>query len=129
MNLKKLMILALALSVALCLCACGGNGNKTDVPATTTQNNGEADSGNVVYTVVVEDEYGDPVCDAIVQLEADAVLKNSTDEDGVVVFQASKADYTVSLAPVPEGYTASADAFAFPEGEYELIITLTSTNG
>lgn len=128
MTFKKMLTLVLAMSLVLCLCACGSK-NTQGEEADTTASVQEVlpdENGNVTYTVTVEDESGDPVSGAMLLLKAEATIPNGTNEEGVATYTVPKADYTVSFVSVPAGYATNVEEYAFPDGEYELVITLKS---
>ena len=125
MNLKKLLVFVLALSMVVCLCACG---NEKTTGETTEAIAGSND-GNVTYTVMLEDENGDPISGAMVLLKLDSSVPSGTNEDGAAIYTVPEADYTVSVISVPQGCALPSDEFEFPEGEYELVITIDTLFG
>lgn len=133
--MKRFMALALMLCIALGLCACGGS----ETPAETTEPTVPAVTAAPVveeteppveefdgYTVTVVDEAGAPIPGAVVQLCLDTCFPGITDENGVAKFSMEEADYKVSFAALPAGYTYTTEEqeFYFESGSKELTITL-----
>lgn len=135
---KKILLLLLALCLTIGLCACaGGNTTETTAPdnndGTTTGPNDETTGPaytGPVYKVIVQDEQGNPISGAMVQLCQGTVCRPmSTDAQGVAQYEAEQADYEVKLMKLPTGYTyaTSQEVFTFAEGSYELTIVLKKT--
>ena len=130
-HLKRLLAAALAFCMVLCLCACG---NTEPTPATepatdpvvTDPVTEPADDGKVTYKVTVQDEGGNPVSGALVQLCLDACVPAMTNDKGVAEWNVEEADYKVSFAVMPVGYDYATDTqeFYFDDGSYEMTLTL-----
>ena len=131
----KVMCLVFAATMLLSLCACNnpsGNtdpGTKPSVPDSkpttpTTEPSAPAASG---YKVTVQDEAGNPIVGALVQLCQDTnCFPSPTGADGVAVFNLEEAEYKVSFLKLPDGYdyTTEETNFYFADGSKELTIVL-----
>ena len=105
--------LFLLVVLVLTLCACGSGGNDTttastaqDTTAGTTETTGAA---KPTYTVKVVDESGNPIFGAVVQLCLDMCYPAVTDASGIATWNIEEAEYKVSIAKAPEGYSYSID--------------------
>lgn len=144
--MKKLILIlaAVMLMSALFLTACNsGNGaketeantnaptesNGATVPGTTAETPAATEATTkVTYTVTVQDQDGNPVAGARVQMCQDelCMLPKTTNADGVATFEEDKATYRAKLATLPEGYTADMNAYhEFPADSTEVTITVT----
>lgn len=134
---KRLLMLAMVLCVVLCLCACAAEEPKptengatspvaTEPAATEEVTEAPVEDGKVVYTVTVQDEAGNPVAGAMVQICLEACLPTVTNEQGVATWTMEEAGYKVSFVTMPAGfdYTTDAQEFYFADGEYEMTLTL-----
>lgn len=138
--MKKIIAFLLVLAMALSLCACGGNTEETqpsetqpveteatDPVETEAQTEEETqDDGNVLYTITVADENGNPIVGAMVQMCKDTCYPGVTGADGTVQFSLVEDTYKVSFLTLPEGYTYADEAteFYFEDGAVELTINL-----
>lgn len=137
--MKRFTAAVLLLTMVLCLCACGGSGEETpatDAPATEppvvetqapvqeTEAPTEAEFNG--YTVTVQDEEGNPVAGAMVQLCLDTCFPSMTNESGVAQFNLEEAEYKVSFITLPAGYTYSSEVqeFYFESGSKDMTIVL-----
>lgn len=138
-NLKRLIAALLMLCMALSLCACGGDAEPettaapteaeaTEVVQPTEAEETEApvDDGTVTYTVTVQDEEGNPVVGAMVQICLDTCYPSVTDADGIAKYAVAEADYKVSFLSVPAGYEYADETteWYFADGSTEITITL-----
>lgn len=143
-NLKNVVLVLLMLVLALNLCACGASETQeskpTETPSEATQpvDTTEAQEateaptettlpeGVVLYTVTVQDEAGNPIAGAMVQLCLDACVPGVTDETGVAKFAVEEADYKVSFLALPAGYTYATEEenFYFEDGSKEITLVL-----
>ena len=132
---KWIRAVALVVCLMLCLCACGDAGQSPATEATkesteatqaTEATEATVPDGKVVYSVTVQDEGGNPVAGAMVQLCLDSCMPARTDDQGVAQWTMEEADYKVSFVMMPEGYDYATDAqeFYFEDGEYELTLTV-----
>lgn len=143
MNNKRLLAIVLALCLVLGLCACGnGESGKTDAEETQPQSVEtpvvkdekpeedvqETEASGLVYTVKVQDEGGNPIAGAMVQMcEGTNCVPARSDDAGVATFNVqAEADYEVKFMMLPEGfdYTGEEQVFHFDAGSYEMTITL-----
>lgn len=134
--MKRMMALALMLCLALSLCACGGEQPSAETtepaaPVETAPPAPETEAPVVEeefdgYIVTVVDEEGNPIAGAVVQLCMDTCFPGITDETGAAKFSMEEADYKVSFAALPAGYTYTTEEqeFHFEAGSKELTITL-----
>ncbi len=135
--MKMMTAAALLLSLALSLCACGGEAAApaettaaapVETTATPAPETTEAvvDDGNETYTVTIQDEAGNPIAGAMVQLCQDTCYPGVANDQGVATFQVPAAEYKVSFLSLPAGYTYSGDAqeFYFESGSTALTIVL-----
>lgn len=137
--MKRFTAAVLLLTLVLCLCACGGSGEKTpeteapeteapvvetEAPAVETEAPTEAEFNG--YTVTVQDEEGNPIAGAMVQLCQDTCFPSMTNESGVAMFDLEEADYKVAFITMPAGYTYSSEVqeFYFESGSKEMTIVL-----
>lgn len=146
MNMKRLVAALLALCLALSLCACGGNQEdnnileetnnvaedpvvaEPNVPEQTEALTEETKPSGIVYTVKVQDEGGNPVVGAMIQICQGelCLMPTATDDAGVAVFSvAEEAEYEAKFLSLPAGYdyTTEEQVFHFGTG-FELTITL-----
>lgn len=134
---KRLLMLAMVLGVVLCLCACAAEEPKptendatspvaTEPAATEEVTEAPVEDGKVVYTVTVQDEAGNPVAGAMVQICLEACLPTVTNDQGVATWTMEEAGYKVSFVTMPAGYDYTTDTqeFYFADGEYEMTLTL-----
>lgn len=134
MKLKNILMLILALCLVFSLVACGEtksetpNGSEPDTTTGETEGTTEADDGKVTYTVYVEDEDGEPIESAMVQLCLEACIPGITNAEGKAIFTVDEADYKVSFVSVPEGYTCENNEFHFEDGERDMTITLKTVS-
>ncbi len=137
--MNKIKLITALLLAALLLTACGGNSTPettaapteaaTEAPtaAPTTEAPTEpADDGKTTYTVTIQDENGNPIPGAMVQLCMETCIPGVADANGVATFQVAEADYKVSFLALPAGFTYSGDAqeFYFEAGSTEMTIVL-----
>lgn len=137
--MKRFVAAALLLTLVLALCACGGSGEEapevTDAPVVETEapvpqteapTEAPTEAAFEGYTVTVEDEDGNPIAGAMVQLCLDTCFPSVTNESGVATFALDEADYKVSFITLPAGFTYSGEAqeFYFETGSKELTIVL-----
>lgn len=137
-RIKRVLSLVMALCMLLCLCACANenptpsdNNDATTPSDSTPVESNEAtepsvEDGKVVYTVTVQDEGGNPVPGAMVQICLEACLPTVTNEQGVATWTMEEAGYKVSFVTMPAGYDYTTDTqeFYFADGSYEMTITL-----
>lgn len=134
---KRLLMLAMVLFVVLCLWACAAEEPKptengatspvaTEPAATEEVTEAPVEDGKVVYTVTVQDEAGNPVAGAMVQICLEACLPTVTNDQGVATWTMEEAGYKVSFVTMPAGYDYTTDTqeFYFGDGEYEMTLTL-----
>lgn len=155
MKMKSMLLLMLALCLTLCLCACGDDtatdqkdnkttvvpsvSNNASVPGTTTitDSNNTTTSAPVVtgptqpvngkanYTITVQDEAGNPISKAYVQMCLELCLPGETNDQGIAYFpNMTVADYKVSFIMIPDGYTVENNEFHFEKDTYEMTIVL-----
>ena len=130
----KITYLVFVATMLLSLCACNNPSNNTESgtqpsvpdskPTTITEPSVPAASG---YKVTVQDEEGNPIVGALVQLCQDTnCFPSPTGADGVAVFNLEEADYKVSFLKLPDGYeyTTEETNFYFADGSKELTIVL-----
>ena len=126
---KNLVALLLVLCMALSLCACGGDNAVEATEAATeapvvvetepaVEETEAIDDGKVVYTITVQDEAGNPIANAMVQMCLETCIPGMTNENG-----AAQADYKVSFLTIPEGLAAE-EYYYFENGSTEMTITL-----
>lgn len=110
--IRRFLTFALAMVLLLSLWGCGAE--KT------------AASGEVAYTVHVQDENGAPMAGVMVQLCKDVCLPGMTDAEGKAVITAAEDDYKVSILSLPEGYDYAGEEteFSFAAGSREITLTL-----
>lgn len=137
-QVKRLLLLAVAMCMVLGLCACASedpkpteNNDGTSPVASDPAASDEAtepgvEDGKVVYTVKVQDEDGNPVVGAMVQICLEACLPTMTNDQGVATWTMEEAGYKVSFVTLPAGYDYATDAqeFYFADGAYEMTLTL-----
>ncbi len=132
--MKLLKMISLLLVLALLLCGCGQQAapEKTEpsdpavsTPSETPSQPDPADE-NTTYTVTIQDENGNPIPGAMVQLCMDTCYPGIANDQGVAQFQVPEADYKVSFLSLPEGFTYASDAqeFYFEAGSTEMTIVL-----
>lgn len=78
------------------------------------------------YAVKVVDANGNAVTGVKVKIGSTIV---TTGTDGTAVFNLEQGSYTASIQELPEGYTVSAEEYAFAEGKTELRIELAVKPG
>ncbi len=132
--MKILRMIPVLMVLAILLCGCGQEAApvQTDpvdpVVSVPSENPGESESVNEdpIYTVTIQDEEGNPIPGAMVQLCMDTCYPGVAGEDGVAQFQVPEADYKVSFLSLPEGFTYASDAqeFYFEAGSTEMTIVL-----
>lgn len=142
MKNKRIIALLLALCVVFALCACGAE-DKNDAPAAevpatdapvqqteapTEPAQEETQPAGVVYTVKVQDEGGNPVTGAMIQICQGelCMMPAATDATGAAVFTvAEEAAYEAKFLSLPAGYEYTTEEQVFPfNGGFELTITL-----
>lgn len=132
-TLKVLLAVVMAVCMVFSLCACGQDtpGNEDTTPDGTTTNpsttvSTPVDDGKVTYTVRVVDENGNGVTGGMIQFCLDSCMPCVLDENGVASMALPEADYKVSFTMMPAGYALAGEEteFYFPDGSYELTITL-----
>ncbi len=137
--MKKLIALALALILALSLVACGQEEapaatdapNATDAPVVTdapivTTNKPEetkAPDGKITYTVKIQDEAGNPIAGAKVQICSQLCIPTKADAQGVATWTVAKDTYKISFLPGLEGYVLE-EAYYFEGDATEMTIIL-----
>lgn len=144
MNMKRVFAMMLTLIMALALCACGGEESSvenateapeqaTEAPVAATEASEEPteaeEVSGTVYTVKVQDEGGNPVVGAMVQLCQGEIclMPAATDDSGAAVFTTTEdGNYEAKFVVMPSGYeyTTEEQVFHFDAGSYELTITL-----
>lgn len=146
MNVKRLIAVLLALCLALSLCACGGKQednnvpeetqnvpaepvvNTSDVPQQDEAPQEETKPSGITYTVKVQDEGGNPIAGAMVQICQGelCLMPTATDDTGVAVFSvAEEAEYEAKFLSLPAGYDYTTEEQVFHFGSsFELTITL-----
>lgn len=141
MNSKRMIALLLALVMVIGLVACGEKPAEEpavtpDEPAaapvvepsdTAEETEPEAPAG-ITYTVKVQDEGGNPIVGAMVQVCQGEIclMPTATDDTGAAVFTvAEEAEYEAKFLTLPAGYdyTTEEQVFHF-NGGFELTITL-----
>lgn len=136
--MKRLLALSMVLLMMLCLCACAAANEpaketepttKATEPTTeATEPTTEATEPVVepTYVVTVQDQNGDPVANAFVQLCLESCFPSLTDENGVANFFLDEADYKVGFTVMPEGYEYVDDqeAWYFADGENTMTIVI-----
>lgn len=137
--MKRFTAAVLLLTLVLCLCACGGSGEETPkatdapvveteapVPQTEAPTEEPTEAEFNGYTVTVQDEDGNPVAGAMVQLCLESCFPSMTNESGVAMFDLEEADYKVSFITLPAGYTYTSEVqeFYFESGAKEMTIVL-----
>ena len=132
---KNLVALLLVLCMALSLCACGGEKAPEATEAATepvvateatepaVEETEPVDEGKVTYTITVQDEEGNPIANAMVQMCLETCIPGMTNENGAAQFSVVEADYKVSFLTIPEGLVAE-EAYYFENGSTEMTITL-----
>ena len=131
-NIKNILALILVLCMALSLIACGQAPEAPETVATTEATNApettEAapiDDGKTEYKVIVVDEGGNPVANAMVQICKDSCLPGMTNAEGVATFNVAEEEgYKISFMTMPAGYEADAEEFYFEAGATEITIVL-----
>ena len=142
MKNKRIVALLLALCVMFALCACGAEDKNdapaaevpaTDVPAAPTAAptepaEEETQPAGITYTVKVQDEGGNPVVGAMIQICQGelCMMPAATDAAGAAVFTvAEEAAYEAKFLSMPAGYDYTTEEQVFPfNGAFELTITL-----
>ena len=137
MKALKYISVCLLIFCLLCgLCACGGteegvsggndNSVATDVSEESQVESTPVEDDRLTYRVKVVDEQSNPVPGVMVQMCLDTCFPSLTGEDGVATFVMDEADYKVSFASIPEGYTADGEEFYFEDDSTEMTICLTT---
>lgn len=145
--MKKLLTILMMLCMVVSLCACGNSGDNTEKD---TEKNSESSqlpesekdenekdttaTGKVHYTVKVQDDKGNPIAGALIQLCATSCFPTTTNAEGVAEWDLEEAEYKASFLNVDTpaaGYTYSTDAkeFYFESGATELTIVLKAVEG
>lgn len=143
MTHKKMLALVLALCLVLGLCACGGQKAEetpaapqepvVDAPAAPPAQEPEKEEepeapAGTVYTVYVQDEGGNPIAGAMVQVCQGelCLMPTATDENGAAAFTvAEEAEYEAKFLMLPAGYDYTTEEQVFHFGSsFELTITL-----
>ena len=142
MKMKSLLALAVVLALVFGLCACTSaspDSKNTDptteatVPTTeSTEPTTKATEPTTevvtepTYVVTVQDQNGDPVVGAFVQLCLESCFPSLTDENGVASFFLDEADYKVGFTVMPIGYeyVDEQEAWYFAEGENTMTIVI-----
>ena len=147
---KFALILALLMSLSCLLIACDSStvgvdttaadttAQVTEAPteeATTeaptaapTEEETEAPSTKITYTVTVKDQNGDIVVGAAVQMcDADTCkMPTATNEEGKAIFNYDPSNYYVTVQEAPEGYTCDPEQKFYFEGDAtELTVVIT----
>ena len=138
---KFLAIICILLSLVTLFCSCESTPDtdkesetetKTEAP---TQNETESETvtdaptepvpATVTYKITVVDENGNPVVGATVQLCVGDLcrLPCPSDANGVATFEETEDAYTAKV--FANGYVSDEAGYTFPDGSYELTITLT----
>ena len=142
MNNKRILAILLALCVVVGLCACGEKSVEAteapeqpvvEAPAAQPEIPEETEAepaqpAGINYTVKVQDEGGNPVVGAMVQVCQGelCLMPTATDATGTAVFTvAEEAQYEAKFLTLPAGYeyTTEEQVFSF-NGGFELTITL-----
>ena len=146
MNFKRFLALSFVLILVLGLCACtvANSGSKqtdpvaegsdptaesttkaTD-PAAKETEPADEETTEPTYVVTVQDQNGDPVVGAFVQLCLESCFPALTDENGAASFFLDEADYKVGFTVMPVGYEYVDDqqAWYFAEGENTMTIVI-----
>lgn len=136
-KMKYILAAVLVLCMMLSLCACGeSSGNAEDtttenepIQTTTAEETVEdttVDDGKLTYKVTVQDEAGNGIAAAMVQLCDEFCTFATADANGVATFNLEEGDYYASLMAMPEGYAhmGEEEKYYFEEGSTELTITL-----
>lgn len=143
MKMKRMLVLVLALCMVLGLCACGGQKAEETPAAPETpvvetpvvppvqepeKEEEPEEPAGVTYTVYVQDEGGNPIAGAMVQVCQGEIclMPTATDDTGAAVFTvAEEAEYEAKFLMLPAGYdyTTEEQVFHFKNG-YELTIVL-----
>ena len=77
------------------------------------------------YSVLVQDESGNPIPEAVVQFCSDSeCMMDTTGEDGVASFDAGAGTYTVHILKAPEEFETTSEEFTAPEEPGTVVITL-----
>ena len=139
---KRILAVLLALCMVIGLCACGNADdnnaevNETEPPVAATpavkdepdDAEEETRAPGIVYTVNVQDEGGNPIAGAMIQMcEGTNCVPARSDDAGVATFNVqAEADFEVKFMMLPEGYeyTSEEEVFHFAAGAYEMTITL-----
>lgn len=137
--MKRLFAMILALCLMLSLCACTSGGGSTEPtgntvnttegtePVVTTEATEPADE-RITYTVTVQDEGGNPIASAMVQMcQGENCMPAVTEANGVATFKVDEeADFEVKFIALPAGYDYATEeqVFYFADGSYDLTITL-----
>ena len=143
MNIKRIFALLMALCMVFGLCACGNESKdepveapqqpdvqapvqKPEVPEEPVEE--ETQPAGITYTVNVQDEGGNPVVGAMIQICQGelCLMPAATDGTGAAVFTvAEEAAYEAKFLSLPAGYEYTTEEQVFPfNGGFELTITL-----
>ena len=143
MNFEKLLCLLLALVMVVSLCACGGDQIPTGPSTPSTPSNptdptnptNPTDDGLTEYVINIQDQDGNPLAGAFVQICTDLgcmPADNFTGADGKISIRAAENTYKVQINIMPEGYTHADPAvtnYYFASGATEIIIKLAPVVG
>lgn len=143
MNIKRIIVLLMALCMVFGLCACGNESKdepveapqQPDVQAPVQQTEApeepveeETQPSGITYTVKVQDEGGNPIVGAMIQICQGelCLMPAATDATGAAVFTvAEEAAYEAKFLSLPAGYEYTTEEQVFPfNGGFELTITL-----
>ena len=113
--MKKLLSLLLTVAMlATSLFALASCGDEKDPEPTETE---------VTYTVVVKDQYGEPVKGVIVKI---GDTQKVTNDNGKITLKTEKGDYKVTVADVPEDYSIPNSIYNFDSNNIAEIVIQTS---
>ena len=113
--MKKLLSLLLTVAMlATSLFALASCGDEKDPEPIETE---------VTYTVVVKDQYGEPVKGVLVKI---GDTQKVTNDNGKITLKTEKGDYKVTVADVPEDYSIPNDSCNFDSNNIAEIVIQTS---
>ena len=86
---------------------------------------GAAEADAFGYTIMVQDEDGEPVEEVSVQFCSDSTcMMGETDENGIATFDVPGGTYTLHIIDVPEEYEETDEEYDVPETAGTVVITL-----